>query len=391
MIGILELILLGAALLVVVRLSKAGKITIHNEKFNRFADHVDERAGNVLWRGPNAQRNSTIAAVIVALLIIAYPTSIGFMMRVTVAVLVVLAVKYWSRSLSSPGEDELQRSAETPQPEPEGRASRAEPQAPQAPGTPRHFSRPIPPIPRLKHREISPAPNTEGFFSVILPAFGILCLIIGGGFALLVASGEISPHVHAQRVHRERVAKDRLITLHEGAPAPQLASSETTTQVDDGVGVIGPDDRIEYQIDRTQVTFLSTLHSKLGEARGEIDQRVAEYLRAAVAFEYAAKDVADWKPSPDWIREHLIVREDKVPHGDAPGYFRLKAVASFDPQHLELASDRYQQDQVTGRTWLLAKTYAGTVSMLGGLAIFLRLGTGVRPGANAGAGDRPRP
>ena len=117
--------------------------------------------------------------------------------------------------------------------------------------------------------------------------------------------------------------------------------------------------------------------------------RISEYLGAALHEHYGV-NAEDWKPSWSWIARDVVEQYGKIRSKDADtaGKEEVRMRVTLSRKRLEQVYQHYLDDQGWQRTLTLAKAYAGTVLIFGGLAIFLRLGTG-RKVKLAGAPDTP--
>jgi hypothetical protein len=142
-------------------------------------------------------------------------------------------------------------------------------------------------------------------------------------------------------------------------------------------------------VDRPEAELLS--HSKVilrsnpwpSDADGvqEIVERVAAVLPHAVEMQDESAHLGGWTPSSRWVRTQLLTPPKSLPEEIKPDGTKLHRVEmelSLLPKNLEAVYKRFRADRSSERTFLLAKTYAGSVLIVGGLAIVARLGTGRR-------------
>lgn len=408
-----------AVLLVASRLIRSGRVAVRDQRIGRFAQDVDARAAKVIHYGRRSHRNLllVLAAVCLALFVPRFRAMTSY---VLVAGLAVLVARHWSAGAGPNVGDEPARQPPIDERRPPESANARAGQPARRPvhASARQVLPPIRPLPRAVGTAPTHAAPDAGFFSLILPAFGILCLILGGGFALLVASGEL--HSRAPRIYaapRTDAAFDKLIhdrvadvvdrhvsvfadgvevaskvvaavsdplgladTEHEGAEA-------VPAKLGPAMKIFEPDDSLDYLAGEPRIAFLSSLHSSESEAFHEALERLGDYIRLAVAADARGAAGVDWRPDPEWVERTFVVGRSFVPNASKePGIVQARVEANLDPDSLSAADALYHRARASERVGRLAKVYAGTVLILGGLAMVLRIGTGARPGKGVGAG-----
>lgn len=157
--------------------------------------------------------------------------------------------------------------------------------------------------------------------------------------------------------------------------------SPTTTNV-----VFEPGSALSIPKPGAKATFLTEEFPTRQEADEALLDRVSEYLALALASSDKPFDFGRWKPDLEWTAAHFA--SDRVIHSapDARNGVSLYTgdveITTPNDRQIDQLWQRFLQDQGDARSWELGLSYAGAVSVIGALAIFLRLGTSrhIRPG-----------
>jgi hypothetical protein len=127
-------------------------------------------------------------------------------------------------------------------------------------------------------------------------------------------------------------------------------------------------------------TQFSALGPTESEARRSLLTKVGEHLTQAALRAGRPIEMADWVPGELWTQKNfarsIVYRQ--IP-SKTPGVNLSTAEVTVDPldeRKIEQVFAEFVNDRVAGRSLSLLKGFAGTVLVLGGASVFLRLGTG---------------
>lgn len=265
----------------------------------------------------------------------------------------------------------------------------------------------------------SPSPNRyphepENIAWLFCRSAAMIVLFVAGAAFLLISSTELRPALNASQI-AERMfpsvrgsAEKKAPLIFAKAEAVQTGDEPkdtvknavvpegTTFQAQDMLAFPGVDDR--------KFTFYSHSHSQLADADLELLNRISQFL--VLALESTTSVIADdWSPGVNWVaRDMVTYRQVQKDSGSSPesskavttslgeattpsaAVYRVRMDVELSPERLDYLYKRFSDDRSQARSVMLAKLYAGAVMMLGGMAIFMRLGTGRRPELPIGAG-----
>lgn len=126
-------------------------------------------------------------------------------------------------------------------------------------------------------------------------------------------------------------------------------------------------------------TLTSRLYLDKEDAEIELLERIAGYLSGMMTNQFGV-EASDWSPSRNWIRKSFVRSFDvKTANQDGIEKYYVEMDVDLTSKRMEQVKERFLSDGSWYRTRNLAKGYAGAVLILGGLSIFLRLGTSRRP------------
>lgn len=132
---------------------------------------------------------------------------------------------------------------------------------------------------------------------------------------------------------------------------------------------------VNLSANEPEVTFVYSS----ADARRVDDLKDELLARISVAMEGVAThygyDVPDnWQPDETWV-ERTLVKSPIKAFQRSSGEWVMRADVLVNPVELH---ERYRSEQRRPKTIMLAQAYGGMIFVLGGLAVFLRLGTGLR-------------
>lgn len=276
----------------------------------------------------------------------------------------------------------------------------------QLPPEPPVHARPLPPPPsppqplHLPHHDEYPE-RKPGWFGAMVRVAGMFALfVLGIGFLSVSHREAIHPNT-AMRAMANSDREIRLVGNEYAVPASDRTSTEPS--LDWGIALdarrtakldlqskpnaYGPRGgvysvELSYLNQDTPLTLYTEEFANPNTAALQLEDMLIDFCREVVASRKKVS-ASFWKPSRAWIRETF-----------QPFQIRSQADGNQDVQLTQLAVEiepgdwliesilqRFVGDQKTYRTIRLGQVYAGAVLMLGGLAIFLRLGTGRKPNA----------
>lgn len=372
--GIIELLVLAGGVYVAIQLVKRGGATIANPGPKALADQpaIEKRAR--LEARIYRRRRNALLLVAAALLCFILPRVNRAVTMIAVVAATVAVTRVLSHNETAFGAQGADANPYCPVDRP-GAARRTPPMRP--------ARSPSPP-------DVDPFTGnaTGGFTAVVLPAFGVLALLLAAGSFFVISSGEFSGRPPAvRRVSFAKPTNDPTVVV-VNAETPLVSSSalatETDLSVDDKTAVFEAEDDLQYRHDKTKVFFVTSLHDSAVDAQREAIARATDYLKRAVSFRHLDQGLVSWTPDPLWLEQTMVDSTTLLPHvgpeGEKdPTMHRLRLGMTLDERRLLVLDQRYDQDLRTSRALGLGKGFAGTVFILGGLAVVLRLGTGVRP------------
>lgn len=257
-----------------------------------------------------------------------------------------------------------------------------EPVAPPVRPVPRVIERPAAPVPTpppVRHVVVSSNEYPEqnpSWFSFLLHTFAMFGLLaVGGGFFAISSRDVI--------VRGQEVAAGHSNHVH-ALPAVALASADAhheSTPAIDATGRIhyGPDDLHWVSLDPEQplFTFHSDWRSEPHAAADDLRVQLTQYVREVIETKLGV-DASFWSPPESWLRETFGEYDvESKPSGTGDILLtQMNTTIDVSPDLIRDIEKRFRTDQQSYRAVRLGKAYAGTVFILGGLAIFLRLGTG---------------
>ncbi|MBY0587603.1 hypothetical protein K2X85_10520 [bacterium] len=173
-----------------------------------------------------------------------------------------------------------------------------------------------------------------------------------------------------------RIAKDHADAVKQAANEMNLAAQAI-------VPVRGEEDKPSEEAstkDLPSASAMSALGANEKEASRALFRLMGERLVAEAIRAGRPVEMANWVPSSEWTRQNFAkdIRLEKVPSRTS-GVTLLEARADFpslDEKRIEQVYHEFINDQVAGRSLALMKIFAGSVLVLGGASVFLRLGTG---------------
>lgn len=166
----------------------------------------------------------------------------------------------------------------------------------------------------------------------------------------------------------------------------------TTQQIEEKLdgSFASPSDRKEDkpdQADRASTVVASgpSAHfSAMGATEHEAQQalltKVGEHLSTLAIRSGRPVEMASWVPSPGWTQKYFAREIQYKPlASQTPGVNLFVAevdIPTLDEKKIEQVFGEFRNDRVAARSLGLLKGFAGTVLVLGGVSVFLRLGTG---------------
>lgn len=241
---------------------------------------------------------------------------------------------------------------------------------------------PRPPRPlHLPHATEYPE-KRQGWFGMMFSAFAMLAMLtVGSYFCVSVTPTQhvVTPTHHAVAVsHQNHDAYAQGVSdshtddyvLTDSAGTQRVRTVSLGPEDVDGVGLLASDQLL---------TLSSHERAEAVDAQADLEKMLVQLSRNVV---YAEKGVhADyWQPPGSWVRQTFGPFEKHSMVGEGDVLLTQMTVQVDRTQELiNSIIQRFETDRQTHRTIRLGQVYAGTVLILGGLAIFLRLGTGRRP------------
>ena len=236
--------------------------------------------------------------------------------------------------------------------------------------------------------------QTFGRFALVT----VLCLA-GGALLLTVGSARQAETVHVAAARQAvRLAEDEAYAAVSPLAAMERMPAMATVTGGAAVAATGTDDGATVAVsapatpaapaapavpavvrheDGTLVAHGGPAYSRkdaLAQAYGHIAD---ELVIALVGENFDTDAVAAWQPDPRWIEKEIAGARDTAYRPGPDGRTVYTATVPVDlPDRMKLVRQRFMQSQAGQRGLGLAQVYLGGVLMLGGLATFLRLGTG---------------
>ena len=268
------------------------------------------------------------------------------------------------------------RSASHLRPPPRRAPAPIPPRPPKAPPTP-----PLRPV-------ADQYPEEETWIGAVGRTFAMLALFASGGVLFLfLFMGKISRHetrfespfrrstINTVEDHRSKLSEivfskaEAMGPRTEPYPISAPHPSEPTRLAHDQIPVEpGPDGIIPISSRGRDTVDLATSEA-LTDAAHRLVERMERELSVA----------ADgWVPDLAWVAKNAVKRFKHEKNIDSKLGTRhtVHIDADLSPKRLDQAYEQFRSTRIGPRTEGLAKGYAGSVLLLGGLAIFLRLGTG---------------
>jgi hypothetical protein len=265
--------------------------------------------------------------------------------------------------------------------------------------------RPIPPVPRLY--SASPRPSSGGsWMSAFAQTVAMVAFFAVGTGILLISSGEVSgTHPFPPSLPSDADLEFPISSHFTLASQKSRDSSDNGSHEDDhGSSQAQVSTRHPNWVDDpSSATFGGSKPSsflggqsewfgfKGGQtttvegAENEALGRVGLFLANVVQREHGTK-VGSWAPSDTWIVRNLepigVVKDLTTPES-GPRYQGEVEIELTD-NRVQQICELYRDERVSSRMRGVTQVFAGAVFLLGGLSIFLRLGTSKRVPVPAG-------
>lgn len=180
-----------------------------------------------------------------------------------------------------------------------------------------------------------------------------------------------------------KIARDAIALVSQTGEEPSVAEGDNADPTT--VVVYEPGGTLSVPKAGITAAFLTEEFSTKQEADVALLHRVSDFLALALASSGKPFEIGAWRPDPDWTAAHFA--SDRIIHSaqDEQNGVTLFTgevrVPTPNDARIDQIWQRFLQDQGDARSWELGLSYAGAVSVIGALAIFLRLGTSrhVRP------------
>jgi polyhydroxyalkanoate synthesis regulator phasin len=171
-------------------------------------------------------------------------------------------------------------------------------------------------------------------------------------------------------VERGESIKDEARSAVEGASSVLMAAKPATKEASSK----------EDALPASEPMKLSAIGTTEKEASRALFRLIGERLTAEAIRAGRPVEMASWLPDLDWCRQHFA-KEMRIRKVSSPTegvtLFEAEAVLpTLDEKRIDQVYHEYINDQVAGRSLALLKVFAGSVLLLGGSSVFLRLGTG---------------
>lgn len=391
--------LVAIAAFIFLRLQRSGSLHVDHARLKGEIDQLAERAQAFRQQPWSMRKTLLVMGLVIGSIIF---LRLG-MSRIIILAAVVLVVALLTRK--SPPIVAV--------------AAPIEPERPDDARRPKPPFRPIPPLKRLTPAP-PPARARRGFFYGVVRALGLLLMVAVGltGLAIISSEVRIGRELDEQLQtafdfdpdNREKSRRDGATKPFFVAPpsrngkkppadtkppknnATKKADPQPSTAVPNGEQVASPEapkaDQPPVAIDEiddrslkaTRVVVESGLAGERRDAEAEAIDKLCEFAPRALAARYPSVDFGDWKPSPHWVKKWLVESEDVASVTDADGdtHYRAKLIGALRAEQTEAAFKRFVADRDLARTLRIAKGFAGTVLILGGLSLVTRIGAGRR-------------
>lgn len=228
-------------------------------------------------------------------------------------------------------------------------------------------------------------------------AVGVLAVLLVVGSLVAFASLETAPQIRevfgivpAEREQAGEIgppgrAVDFLVNFDENqrVPAEAAVVTKKASPTKNVALVFGPKDPlVDIPPDLDKVTFVSGEYGTAQGATDEVMQRISVALPMILSSDKPLPAVSI--PSNEWIKKNLIRSQSVLKHEETsgkPATYEARVELDLSPHRREQLYAYVVESQTATRTSRVAHWYLGSVLLLGALAMFLRLGTGIRPGS----------